>query len=966
MSILEFMWKLALRIAAAIVRLFQFSQAEGDEVEISEEHYCSQSADPEELFQRYEEQMALLAEQGIDMEPLVMGENRWPAIDRPVLVEDDQDFGEIYATALEDITNKSPTLADISKPLLDELREDVVENTEIGNTKPLAQMPHLNVALVEDTGSMLMRNPVDFIGKGILFMRNGNTGFDLQGLSPGQYDGSFEKVHATSGGFKIPINTDNASHHYSFKGSFKFRFYRKTYRSIYVNSNGNLTFAKGDTRPSIDKWEFRKNLPAIAPLWTDLDPSQGGEIILHESKDQLVVTWVGISLKGSQKRCSFQVVLFDDGKTNKITFNYKSADADKVLVGVSPGDKSKPLSPRDLYESVYLTKQSAYGCIYEEFGGYKDLNVVEVAKAFYKDYDDDYDTLVMFSNEDLTDPLYSNWPLFNDIEGIGLKKFDRRNTQLGKGFTNVTNLIKMGSARALNDHPYKLMPDTVSWYGIHLLAHEQGHKWLAFNQYWDGNKMQPSLSNGIHWLRNVHTQAVVPPWGGQGKHSVMKGATWSEVLGNPGVFARALKGEACFGSLDLYLMGLCSTRELIDAWFIQTSTPVYNQLRVKGKRVNLAHDNLADWDGKNRLRKPYVQNSPKHFRSAFILVHEKGKKPDPKMVARVARYAAAWEIYFHAFSEMRAVWLTHLTPRKMKIYVDGQGNDSSGDGSQSKPFRTLTKAKSIAKPGSTIHLGAGTYDATAGEIFPIELPANVWVEGLYEGSIIRGEGTVTIDGKAYQTAIVAPMHAKLCRVMVENKAGGACLLFDNGEPHILGCKFTTATKGTGVQLVGSSSGFIMESHIVDNEVGIEVLGDKPCGPTLSGNFIENNNKAGLLYKGKSSPHVSVNIFQGNDIGVEGHGTYHPRFAGNEFLTNRIGVWMVDTWMGDFGVGGRSSPGGNTFFSNTDAGFWNQTRHTYLAKNNIWEHTPVKTASGSKPPSGGKLDIFNSGGGKVDY
>ncbi len=966
MSILEFIWEFVLRIAAAIVRLFQFSKAEGDDADISEEHYCGQPEDPDVLFEEYEEHMALLAEQGIQPEPLVIEDNCWPMVDRPVLVLDDPVFAEIHETALGDLINNYPTFTELSQPLLDEIMESADDNIEMGNPKGLAQMPHLNVALVEDTGSMLIRNPVDFVGKSILFTRKGNTGFDFQGLSPGHYDSSLEKVSATAGGYKIPITSDNASHLYIFKGSFKFRFYNKTYRTLYTNSNGNLTFGKGDARPTIDKWEFRKNLPAIAPLWTDLDPSQGGEIVLHETKDQLVVTWVGIPLKGSQKRCSFQVVLFDDGKNNKITFSYKSADIDKALVGVSPGDKSKPLSPRDLYESMNLTKQSAYGCIYEEFGGYKDLNVVEVAKAFYKDYDDDYDTLVMFSNEDLTDPLYSNWPLYNDTEGIGLKKFDRRNTHLGKGFTKVTNLIKMGSARALNDHPYKLMPNTVSWYGIHVLAHEQGHKWLAFNQYWDGSKVQPSLSNGIHWLRNVHTRAAVPPWGGQGKHSVMKGASWLEVTGSPGVFARALKGEASFGSLDLYLMGLRSTREMIDAWFIQTSTPVYNQHRVKGKRVDLDFQNLADWDGKNRLRKPYVSNSQKYFRSAFILVHEKGKKPDPKMVARVARYAAAWEIYFHAFSELRAVWLTHLTPRKKKIYVNGQGSDTSGNGSRANPFRTLTKAIAKAKIGSTIHLGAGTYDVSAGEKFPIKLPPNIWVQGRYESSIIRGEGTHTIDGKAYQTAIVAPMHTNLCRVKVENNAGGACVLFDNGEPNILECWLTSIGKGTGLQLVGNASGSIMQCKIAENQVGIEVLGDKPCGPTISGNYFEHNNKVGLLYKGRSSPHVSGNIFQGNDIGVEGHGTFHPRFAGNEFLTNRIGVWMVDTWMGDFGMGGRSSPGGNTFLSNSDAGFWNQTRHTYSAKNTFWENTPPTTSTGTKPPSGGRVDIFNSGGGKVDY
>ena len=799
----EFFWGLLILIAVAVVWLFWYRQRTRDVSDIPEEHFCSQPTDLAEFDQIYEQRQAALLEAGIDPEPLVLEANSWPAIDRPVLVEDDLEFGDIYATAVEDIVSISPTLVEISQPLLQELKERT-DNTAIGHSPGYAQTPLLNVALVADTGSMYVKNPVDLVGLSVVFTRDGDHFFDLETVSPGKYDSSYEKVGGATSGVKIPLKADNASHKYTFTGKLKFRLYNKVYTSIFINSNGNLTFGKGDSRPTIDKWTFRENLPALAPLWTDLDPSQGGDIILQELKDRLVVTWLGVPLKGTQEKCTFQVNLFDDGKTNTILFSYKSAKVSKAVVGISPGDKSHALSQRDLYLSWKPTKESVQGCVVEEFSTHRDVNLVEVAKAFYKDYDDDYDSLVIFSERELTDPSIQYIPLFNDQKGIGQKSFDKRDQYKLKGFSELWGVINMGSAQELNDHPYKLMRKTSGFYGIQIIAHEQGHRWLADVQYWDGSKVQHILRNGFHWLPHVNSRAVVPPWGGQGKNSVMEGSSWSAVKGSSGVFERAMKGNASYGSLDLYLMGLLSSDELNDAWFIQTKTPVkYNQRRVQGKRIDLTPQNLADWDGKVNARYPDINNSQKHFRSAFILVHDQGKKPDPKMVARIARYAAAWEVYFHAFSDSRGLWHTHLSPRKNKFFVDSLGNDTSGDGSQKKPFRTLTKASSVAKAGGTIHIGMGTYDVAAGEKFPIELPPYVWIQGDLSHPTIKGQGSYTLSGKTYQTAIVAPMGALLNRVKVENAGGGVCILFADGEPSIMDCKVTTSGKGTGFLLVGN-------------------------------------------------------------------------------------------------------------------------------------------------------------------
>ena len=45
----------------------------------------------------------------------------------------------------------------------------------------------------------------------------------------------------------------------------------------------------------------------------------------------------------------------------------------------------------------------------------------------------------------------------------------------------------------------------------------------------------------------------------------------------------------------------------------------------------------------------------------------------------------------------------------MDIYVDIKALNNSGDGSQSKPFATISEAAAIAQPGDTVHVAPGVY-----------------------------------------------------------------------------------------------------------------------------------------------------------------------------------------------------------------------------------------------------------------
>ncbi len=58
-----------------------------------------------------------------------------------------------------------------------------------------------------------------------------------------------------------------------------------------------------------------------------------------------------------------------------------------------------------------------------------------------------------------------------------------------------------------------------------------------------------------------------------------------------------------------------------------------------------------------------------------------------------------------------------------------KGSDLTGDGSISRPFKTLTRGLAAAKAGDLVKAAPGIYDRHRGEKFPLVLPAGVSLEG---------------------------------------------------------------------------------------------------------------------------------------------------------------------------------------------------------------------------------------------
>ena len=98
-----------------------------------------------------------------------------------------------------------------------------------------------------------------------------------------------------------------------------------------MNSDGNLTFGGGDSRPGAARSEecFLSGLPRVAPLFTDLDPGQPGDdkdVKATTSDTEVTFSWENVPEFSSgvpRPGNLFSVTLFSNGD---ILFKYVSVN----------------------------------------------------------------------------------------------------------------------------------------------------------------------------------------------------------------------------------------------------------------------------------------------------------------------------------------------------------------------------------------------------------------------------------------------------------------------------------------------------------------------------------------------------------------------------------------------------------------------------------------------------------------
>lgn len=190
----------------------------------------------------------------------------------------------------------------------------------------------------------------------------------------------------------------------AFNGGAGFPFLGTSYTTdqIFVGSDGHITFGEPEASSAArDAGRHVGGPPRVSPLFADLDPSSAGAVHADVRSDRVVVTWNGLPEFGLTNVNTFQAVLHQDGT---IDFVYSRVDLQFAVVGVAEGHDEGPITELDLSQDLPANNLPA-GAIFEEFAAaivVQQMDVIQLAKEFYRSHPDKFDFLVMFT-EDVVD-----------------------------------------------------------------------------------------------------------------------------------------------------------------------------------------------------------------------------------------------------------------------------------------------------------------------------------------------------------------------------------------------------------------------------------------------------------------------------------------------------------------------------------------------------------------------------------
>jgi hypothetical protein len=416
-----------------------------------------------------------------------------------------------------------------------------------------------------------------------------------------------------------------------------------------VNSDGNVTFGAGDNAST------ERNLgrmvsgpPRVAPLLADFDPSQSGSVHMIVEGDRVTFLWSVVPQFGASDGNTFELTLRADGA---IEFAYSSEDLSRGVngvTGIAPGADQGGITGVDLSAA---TGQTSAGALAESFSTSASLDTVAIARRFYQTHGDEFEQLVIFSNKRFLEQgtIAYESTIKNMIGGIGDPIID-----ISESFGSAGRLESV----VVMDSVLKFPPDVTRKYlgpdsALAVLAHETGHRWLAYALFRqpDGSASDELLGRQrAHWSFHFDSDA-----------SYLEGNDIQDLGG--GQFETVAASER-YSALDQYFMGLRAPEEVPPLFFVRDVPGAEGAreesprigARFQGTRVDLALADIIDVLGP---RTPSVADSPKTFAQAYIFVVV-DEEPNPSDIARVESFQALFPAYFAAACEGRMALTTTL------------------------------------------------------------------------------------------------------------------------------------------------------------------------------------------------------------------------------------------------------------------------------------------------------------------
>lgn len=184
---------------------------------------------------------------------------------------------------------------------------------------------------------------------------------------------------------------------------------------------------------------------------------------------------------------------------------------------------------------------------------------------------------------------------------------------------------------------------------------------------------------------------------------------------------------------------------------------------------------------------------------------------------------------------------------QIKIYVDDNGNNDTGDGSQNSPYKTITYALTKTTDPSklySIHVAQGQYNTDLGESFPIIIKNGVSLIGNNHNNTILDAGN---NERVIKAVGINIPSTKISGFTIKN-----------------GCN---SDGGAGIFITAGSSLIVENNIIMDNSVPVRYISTSPKSESGGGIYILN-----------SSPEIKNNQILNNwtgatDIYKTGSGGY---------------------------------------------------------------------------------------------
>ncbi len=583
----------------------------------------------------------------------------------------------IIRTPLTAESDRRP--ADLSSPLTLQLihQQNLVaraaKGLEMPRTVSLAADPEpVDELVVDDIGNLAVVDD----GEGVFlppldFDLNGKTLAFLPADAAAGYtyttrDGGYDSQAAADGEFVVLRDDDSLF----LPLPSPFPYFGERYQEIFLNSDGNLTFLRGDSATTArDPARAVSGPPRILPYFVDLDPSMpGGAIRVLAGPDRWTATWINVpefSFTGEGLPQNFQVSLFADGR---VEFAYRDITALTGIIGIASGTRLNESLAVDFSEPSDTVFEAAVVEIFVP--AVVDLAVL--SQKFYLNHDDAYDFLVIFHNYELpieTGAFAFYLPIRNFVQGIGpfpsfLSEFNITDFGAFIGSPQrLQGLIFMGLLDNYPDDPNDRI-DRGFGLGVNtpltVLSHEAGHRFLANVLFVDPETNQFSAEllgrQFSHWSYYFNSEA-----------SLLEGNRIMDRGSGPFRFETTETTQA-YSLLDLYLWGLLPPEQVPLSFFVRNPsiaddnlfTPAHEPLAgifFDGERVDVGIDMIRAAHGR---RIPDHTLSQKSFRYAFLLLKQEGEGVPPEDVEKLDTLREAFDDRFEEVIDHRAEAETEL------------------------------------------------------------------------------------------------------------------------------------------------------------------------------------------------------------------------------------------------------------------------------------------------------------------